>query len=70
MRVDVENWWVWSFSTELAANYELDPSRGQDVVERVLGRDFPGTVVLDDWCGYNMLRGKRGVSWSHINLHL
>jgi hypothetical protein len=61
MRVDGENWWAWSFATELAAYYELDPSRGQDVVERVLGADFPGTVVSDDWCGYNVLEGKRGV---------
>ena len=70
MRVGGENWWAWSFATELAAYYELDPSRGQDVVERVLGADFPGTVVSDDWCGYNVLQGKRGVCWIHINRHL
>jgi transposase len=70
MRVGGANWWAWSFATELAAYYELDPSRGQDVVERVLGADFPGTVVSDDWCGYNVLRGKRGVCWIHINRHL
>jgi transposase len=70
MRVGGANWWAWSFATELAAYYELDPSRGQDVVERVLGADFPGTVVSDDWCGYNVLKGKRGVCWIHINRHL
>ncbi|MGI0055467.1 MAG: IS66 family transposase [Thermoplasmata archaeon] len=70
MRVGGANWWAWSFATELAAYYELDPSRGQEVVERVLGKDFPGTVVSDDWCGYNVLRGKRGVCWIHINRHL
>ena len=70
MRVGGENWWAWSFATELSAYYELDPSRGQDVVERVLGKEFPGTVVSDDWCGYNVLRGKRGVCWIHINRHL
>ncbi len=70
MRVGGANWWAWSFATELAAYCELDPSRGQDVVERVLGRDFPGTVVSDDWCGYNVLKGKRGVCWIHINRHL
>ncbi len=70
MRVGGANWWAWSFASELAAYYELDPSRGQDVVERVLGRDFPGTVVSDDWCAYNCLNGKRGVCWIHINRHL
>lgn len=70
MRVGGENWWAWSFATDLAAYYELDPSRGQEVVERVLGADFPGTVVSDDWCGYNVLKGKRGVCWIHINRHL
>ena len=70
MRVGGENWWAWSFATELACYYELDPSRGKDVVERVLGADFPGTVVSDDWCAYNVLRNKRGVCWIHINRHL
>ena len=70
MRVGGSNWWAWSFATELAAYYEPDPSRGQDVVERVLGRDFAGTVVSDDWCAYNCLNGKRGVCWIHINRHL
>ncbi len=70
LRVNGANWWAWSFATEHAAYYELDPSRGQDVVERVLGRDFPGTVVSDDWCAYNCLGGKRGVCWIHINRHL
>lgn len=70
MRVGGANWWAWSFASELAAYYELDPSRGQDVVERVLGRDFTGTVVSDDWCAYNCLNGKRGVCWIHINRHL
>ena len=70
MRVGGANWWAWSFATELAAYYELDPSRGQAVVDRVLGADFSGTVVSDDWCGYNVLRGRRGVCWIHINRHL
>ncbi len=39
-------------------------------MERVLGRDFPGTVVSDDWCAYNCLNGHRGVCWIHINRHL
>ena len=56
--------------SELASYCELDPSQGQAVVERVLGRDFPGTVVSDDWCGYNVLRGKRRVCWIHVNRHL
>jgi transposase len=70
MRVKGTNWWAWSFATELAAYYELDPSRGGDVVERVLGRDFAGKVVSDDWCAYGRLRGKRGLCWIHINRHL
>lgn len=70
MRVGRENWWAWSFATELAAYYELDPSGGQEVVERVLGQDFAGTVVSDDWCAYNCLNGKRGVCWIHIHRHL
>ncbi len=70
IRVDGENWWAWSFATKLAAYCELDPSRRKDVVERVLGRDFPGTVVSDDWCAYNCLEGERGACSIHINRQL
>ncbi len=70
MRVGGKNWWAWSFATDLTAYYELDPSRGKKVVERVLGRDFAGTVVSDGWCAYNILEGRRGVCWIHLNRHL
>lgn len=70
MRVKGKNWWAWSFATEQAAYYTLDPSRGAKVVERVLGRGFAGTVVSDGWCAYNILEGRRGVCWIHINRHL
>lgn len=70
MRVRGANWWARSFATEHSAYYELDPSRGQDVVKRVLGRGSPGTVVSDDWCAYNVLNGRRGACWIHINRHL
>lgn len=70
MRVGGAKWWAWSFATELAAYYELDPSRGQDVVKQGLGAAFHGTVVSDDWCSYNVLMGKRGVCWIHIKRHL
>jgi hypothetical protein len=70
MRVGGKNWWAWSFATDRAAYYELDPSRGKKVVERVLGADFAGTVVSDGWCAYNVLEGRRGVCWIHINRHL
>ena len=54
-------------ATDMATYYTLDPSRGKKVVERVLGRDFAGTVVSDGWCAYNVLEGRRGVCWIHIN---
>ena len=69
MRVGGENWWAWTFATKLSAYYVLDESRGADVVERVLGRDSPDTVVSVDWCAYNVPEGKRGVCRIHVNRH-
>jgi hypothetical protein len=64
MRVAGANSWAWSFATELAAYYELDPSRGQDVVKRGLGADFLSTVASDDGCAYNVLKGSEGSAGS------
>ena len=36
-RVDGDNAWLWSFSNDDISVYEIDPSRGQCVVEEILG---------------------------------
>jgi transposase len=48
-------WWLWVFVTKDTTAYVLRPSRGFDVVEEVLGKDFQGAVGHDGWAPYDKL---------------
>jgi hypothetical protein len=42
-------WWLWTFTTPEATFYRVEQSRGNGIVRKTLGRDFPGVLVTD--CG-------------------
>jgi transposase len=48
-------WWLWDFTTDKATLYVVAKSRGADVVEEVLGSDFPGVLVTDCLASYNVI---------------
>jgi transposase len=50
-------WWLWVFVTRDTTVYVLRPSRGFDVVDEVLGKDFAGAVGHDGWAPYDRLHG-------------
>ncbi len=49
------NQWLWVFRTESDILYVLRPSRGSNVLEEILGKDYSGTVICDCWRAYNFL---------------
>jgi transposase len=54
-RMNGQRWWLWVFATALATVYVQRPSRGFDVVEEILGKDFSGLVGHDGWAPYDKL---------------
>jgi transposase len=40
-------WWLWVFTTKLLTFYVVAQSRGRDLLNDVLGRDFRGVLVSD-----------------------
>ena len=48
-------WWLWVFVAGDITVYVLRPSRGFDVIDEVLGRDFQGAVGHDGWAPYDKL---------------
>jgi hypothetical protein len=40
-------WWLWVFAHSRATLYEVAPSRGREVLNRILGEDFAGVLVSD-----------------------
>ncbi|MFQ5601625.1 MAG: transposase [Candidatus Krumholzibacteriia bacterium] len=47
--------WLWAFVSADATLYAIEPSRGFDVVESVLGADYDGLLGRDGWAPYNRL---------------
>ena len=62
-----KNQWLWAFRTENDILYVLRPSRGSNVLEEILGKDYSGTVICDCWRAYNFLAlANIQRCWSHL----
>jgi hypothetical protein len=46
-------WWLWTFTTPHTTLYVVDSSRGSQVVKRILGAQFSGTLVSDCLASYD-----------------
>ena len=57
----VNGWlhWLWTFVTDHATLYVIRPSRGRDVLDEVLGRDYAGAMTHDGWAVYDGLTQAR-----------
>lgn len=53
VHVDGVNWWMWIMCTAALAAFRVDPSRSRDAAQALLGKKFAGTLVADDYKGYN-----------------
>jgi transposase len=51
--------WMWVFVARTVTGFVIRPSRGHDVPEQILGRDWSGTMVHDGWMPYNFF----GQAW-------
>jgi transposase len=58
--------WLWSFSNHRLSYYHIDPSRGQKVVEEVLGQSYGGVLVSDFYGAYHRLKSVKQKCWTHL----
>jgi hypothetical protein len=62
-----KNQWVWVFRTETEILLVIRPSRGSNVLEEILGKDYSGTIICDCWRAYNFLvLANIQRCWSHL----
>lgn len=47
--------WLWAFVSPSATLYAIEPSRGFDVIEAILGADYSGLLGRDGWAPYDSL---------------
>lgn len=56
--VDGQNWWDWVFATSKICLHIIHKSRGQKVVEQILGKKYGGILLSDFLSAYNKIEAK------------
>jgi len=54
-RIDGQNHWLWKFSNKRICVSHIDESRGQKVVEQILGDKYDGVLISDFLSAYNKI---------------
>jgi transposase len=57
-KINGQNHWLWKFSNKKVSVTHIDQSRGQKVVENILGKDYTGTLISDFLSAYNKIAAK------------
>jgi transposase len=57
-KIDGSNFWLWKFSDKKICVSHIDKSRGQDVVEDMLGKKYKGVLISDFLSAYNKIKAK------------
>ena len=66
-RVLGKNWWVWAFRSDTDLLLVIRHSRGNNVLEEILGKDYAGIVVCDCWRAYDYLSNATiQRCWAHL----
>ena len=62
-----KNWWVWAFRSDTDLLLVIRSSRGNNVLEEILGKDYAGIVVCDCWRAYDFLSNAiLQRCWAHL----
>ena len=62
-----KNWWVWVFRSDTDILLVIRNSRGNNVLEEILGKDYKGTVICDCWRAYDFLSNAiLQRCWAHL----
>ena len=58
--------WLHAWVTEPATGYAIDPFRKADVLERIIGRDWSGTLVHDSFATYDRFAATHQQCLGHV----
>jgi len=62
-----KNWWVWVFRSDTDLLLVIRNSRGNNVLEEILGKDYFGIVICDCWRAYDFLSNAfLQRCWAHL----
>ena len=64
-KVGKKNLYTWIFSTMSEVLYKVGVGRGKDILDEILGGQFAGTGVSDDYAAYDSVFSKHQLCWAH-----
>ena len=62
--------WTWCFQTQDYSLFRIDKSRGSNVLEKMLGKDFAGLICADYWGAYRKYARLFDVRMQYCMAHL
>jgi transposase len=66
-RQDGQGHYIWFGGNEHLAFYEITDNRSAESAVKLLGKEFDGTLVTDDYAAYNAVEAKnQQTCWNHI----
>lgn len=65
-KVDGKKNWLWVFVAPPRTLFVISKSRGKQVLEQVLGRDFEGFIGCDGWKSYSNFTTNLQRCWAHL----
>jgi len=65
-RLDGKSCWLWAFTNDSFTIYEVNSSRGHQVVLGQLGEEYSGTIISDFYTAYNPLPYKQQKCLVHL----
>lgn len=66
MRVGGLNYHLWVFTTKKDTLYVIRKSRGKNVIEEVLGKNYKGVIICDGWTSYVSYSTNLQRCWAHL----
>lgn len=57
-RIDGDNGWLWCFTNDNIVFYHIDETRSKEVVRKILGDSFDGTLCMDFYAAYDEIDAK------------
>ena len=66
IRVDGVTYHLWTFVTETETVFAIRKSRGNDILEEILGVHYDGVICCDGWTAYTTYSSNLQRCWAHL----
>ncbi|MBL7169899.1 MAG: IS66 family transposase [Candidatus Aenigmarchaeota archaeon] len=66
LKVSGKNYWIWIFVTATETLAVIRKSRGGNVLEEILGKNYGGILICDGWKVYSKFTNNLQRCWAHL----